>query len=533
MTCRNLSSRELFGSLATVLLAACGGNDQLHLCFHQVDSSRELHEAAASGDPCAPPPSMDQPDEPNADFENGLIASSVCPATSAGQRQVAVSGDGTKVAYLSCEGSEIGVMVQALSGGAPVFVGAAEPEDSVEFTLDDEHLLFGSDGAWSVVRADGAKDPFVLSEGTIEERRHFRETVDVQGGGGGGGGGGGRALEPRLLVQELVGGSRRIVARRPDTDYEEPVVILADGDNGFTGSLLGGLQHLSDSGRTLVTPVETDGGEIYFKLRTNAGEDPFPMDFGRGDAEMGLAGLGDTHNFAFMANDLVRISLTADFQNPGMNDLVILAEGGLLDDHSQIIDRQDRPGVKYAHFIQNGDPARRKREGDEPLHVLATANATAQSVSPDLAHIIYLSDGAVFSVSAVGEGEAIEIIAEAGNRLRNAFAPDSSEIAIVGRQGRLSRAPLTVAEAAQLIDSERASETWFGYNGGGETPHEELRLVWLSGSDEAVQDRLKAAALDAAEPTTLVDGGVSAWLPIADSADILYVREAELRRITP
>ncbi len=523
-------------SLAALLLVACGGNDQVHICVHQVNSTAELHDAvrasSSSADPCAPPVSSADGSAANADFESGLIASSVCPAQNASQRQVAVSGDGSKVAYLSCAGSDIGVVVQALSGGAPVPVADAQAGDSVEFTLDNEHLLFGADPDWSVVRTDGSRPPFVLSEGSIEERRHFRETVDLQGGGGGGGGGG-RALEPRLLIQELIGDSRRIVARRPDTDYEEPVVILADGENGFTGSLLGGLQHLSDSGRTLVTPVEVDGVELYFKLRTNAGEAPYRMGFGREDAEMGAAGLGDTHNFAFMGQDLVRISLTADLDNLGENDLVTLAQGGLLEDHSQIIDRQDRPGVKYAHFIQNGDPSRRKREGDEPLQALADANATAQSLSPDSAHLIYLSDDAVHAVSAVGDSAALELIAEAGNRLRNAFAPDSSEVAVVGRGGRLYRSRLDTAGASQLVDPERASEAWFGYNGNPMTPRDELRLVWLSGSDEAVQDRLKTAPLDAAEAITLVDGGVSAWLAIPGSADILYVQSGKLHRATP
>ncbi len=39
MNCPNLSSRELLGSLGALLLSACGGYDQLHICVHQVDSS--------------------------------------------------------------------------------------------------------------------------------------------------------------------------------------------------------------------------------------------------------------------------------------------------------------------------------------------------------------------------------------------------------------------------------------------------------------------------------------------------------------
>jgi hypothetical protein len=248
---------------------------------------------------------------------------------------------------------------------------------------------------------------------------------------------------------------------------------------------------------------------------------------------MAAVGLGDTHNFAHTTDDLVRISLTVDLDSPGSDDLVQLAEGGILEDRSQIIDRQDRPGVKYAHFIQNGDPSRRKREGDEPLQALASANATAQALSPNSAFIVYLSDGVVYSVSATGETEAIEIIAEVGNRLRTAFAPDSSEVAVIGRGGRLSRSPLDLTGAGQVIDPERAAEAWIGYSGNEMSTRDELRLVWLSGSDEAVQDRLKVAPIGAAEATTLVDGGVSAWLAVPGSTDIMYVQSAELRRIAP
>jgi len=525
MSYRTCSKRGLASSLGAVLLLACG-HDELHICYHAVNSTAELQQAVENGDPCGPPPGeLGGSGAASPDFANGAIAASVCPVADPAQRRVAVSADGAKVAFLSCNGSSIGVVVQALSGGAPVELAPAAAGSSVAFTLDGNHVLFGAGGAWSVARADASRAPSALSAGSVEGYRLFRETVDQQGGG--------RALEPRLLVQELIGAERRIVARNPDTDYEQPLVILADADPTLVGSLIGGLEHLSDSGRTLVTPVQTDAGEIYYKLRTNAGETPFPMTYGPGEAEMGASGLGDTHNFAFMGDRLVRISLDANLTALADGDLTELASGGLLADHSQIIDRQDRPGVKYAHFIQNGAPSRRKREGDEPLQALATANATAQRLSPDSARILYLSDGAVFSVSAVGDGAALELVSDAGNRLRQAFAPDSSEVAIVGRGGRLSRSPLDRAGMAQLLDPERTAESWFGYSGDDSLPDSAVRLVWLSGSDEAVQDRLKVAPLGSGDASTLVSAGVSAWLAIPRSADILYVQGAELRRTTP
>jgi hypothetical protein len=237
----------------------------------------------------------------------------------------------------------------------------------------------------------------------------------------------------------------------------------------------------------------------------------------------------DTHNFAFGTDRLVRVKLEADIENPVDDDLVELAQGGLLADRSQLIDREDAPGIKYCHFIQDGDLKRRIRDAETPTETLTTGNATAQSISPDLSRIVYLDSGSIGSVSAVAQGEPIVIIPDVGNaqQLRASFAPDSSEVAVVISGNRLARAPLDRADASSLVDEAAVAEV--GYNA---VEGAAARLLWLSGSRD-LRDQLRAAPLGDGPAVTLVDSGASAWLPIAGSADVLVVRGGALERLTP
>jgi hypothetical protein len=506
-------------SLAALALVGCSGEDVLHICIHAVDSTAELNDAVDNGDPCVPPPG-----EGGGELAEGVLADDVCEP-SGDQRVAAVSPDGEQVAYLTCNGSSVGVAVQALSGGERVELGESVEGASVEFTLDSGFVIFGADGELSVAAADGSGTINRLSEGTVESYRLFQETV---------GQGGARDFEPRLLVQDEVGGQRRLFALSPDSDYAEPNVILEDGADGFPGTIIGGLQHLSDSGRTLVSVVDIDGEEKYFKLRTNAEDAPLEMSFGPNSFEMAGSGLGDTHNFAFAGDRLVRIMLETRVDAPGDGDIVELAADGLLEDHSQIIDRQDMPGIKYAHFIQNGNLMRRKREADEPLQQIAAANAIGQGITPDTQQIVYLSDDAVYSVSAVGDGEPVELIEDTGGvmRFRYVIAADSSEIAVLARGSRLWRSPVTESGAAVLLDVDQVAEASLGYNTPRNSDADESRLIWLSGTEET-RDRLQSAAVGAEAPTTLVESDVRAWVAIPDSGDILYIQGTELHRATP
>lgn len=490
----------------------------MHICIHAVDSTAALNEAVENGDPCVPFPGEGD------DLAEGVLADDVC-IPEGDQRVAAVSPDGEHVAYLTCNGTNVGVAVQALSGGERVELGESVEGASLEFTLDSSYVIFGADGELSVAAADGSSAPSRLSEGTVESYRLFQETV---------GQGGGRNFEPRVLVQDEVDGLRRLFALSPDSDYAQPNIIIEDGADGFDGAIVGGLQHLSDSGRTLVSLVDVDGEELYYKLRTNAEDPPLPMTFGPISFEMSVSGLGDTHNFAFAGDRLVRIMLETRVDEPSDGDIVELAPDGLLEDHSQIIDRQDMPGVKYAHFIQNGNLMRRKREADEPLQRIAEANAIGQGITPDTQQIVYLSDDAVYSVSALGDKEPVELIEDTGGvmRFRHVISADSSEIAVLARGSRLWRAPVSQSGAAVLLDSDQVAEASLGYNTPRSSEADAARLIWLSGTEDT-RDRLQSATIGSDSATTLVESDVSTWISIPDSADILYVQDAELRRITP
>jgi hypothetical protein len=179
---------------------------------------------------------------------------------------------------------------------------------------------------------------------------------------------------------------------------------------------------------------------------------------------------------------------------------------------------------------------RRKREADEPLQQLAEANAIGQGITPDTQQIVYLSDDAVYSVSAVGDGAPVELIEDTGGimRFRYVISADSAEIAVLARGSRLWRAPVTESGGAVLLDADQVAETSLGYTTpqNADTNPEAVRLVWLSGSEDT-RDRLQSAVLGADAPTTLVESDVSAWLAVPESPDILYLQGTELRRVTP
>ena len=224
--------------------------------------------------------------------------------------------------------------------------------------------------------------------------------------------------------------------------------------------------------------MQTEAGEITYKLRTNASKKQFPMHYGPGDAEMGAAGLGDTHDFAFMGDRLVRIALEANLTALGDGDLTELASGGLLADN-QSIDRQDRPG---SNTHTSSRTARRRGESEKgtsrsrcwPRRMQGAAAEPGFSAHP-------VSERRIRVLGFRGRRRPRPgVDLDAGNRLRR-LRPRFLRGRNHRRGGRLSRSPLDQAGLAQVLDAERAAEDWFGYSGADSVPSSEVRLVWLSG----------------------------------------------------
>jgi hypothetical protein len=231
---------------------------------------------------------------------------------------------------------------------------------------------------------------------------------------------------------------------------------------------------------------------------------------------MAPVGLGDTHNFALDGDRVVRVELeTGDAVE------LVAAGAGLLPGISHLFEREDAPGVKHLHYIINGDPSRRIREGTAPEETLATANATAQLITPDAERVIYLSDGDVFSVPAVGGEEPLKLLAESGltEELAVAFAPDSKALALRDADAALWWVPVDSEDAARALDTDvRAGSV--GFTPGG-------YLLWV-----AQDGALKALAPAATEPVELASG-VDAWWPPQAGDEVLYASGNLLLRRSP
>jgi len=319
-----------------------------------------------------------------------------CP-TVAGKVSVAGSPDGKQVAFLSCAKSSPAVVVYTHATSALVELGPAPADSAVEWLIDGKHVYYGSTNESYVraadVTADGAGPAVRISTGVIDGHRAFEERINNT------------QFAPRLMVLETVGSLRRISVRKPDDGYATPLVLIEDA------ALSLDISQLSDSGRTLIATVAVEAGPAeYRKIRTNLAQATTTLPFGPNDWVMAPTGLGDTHNFAFNADRLVRVQL-----DTGAIAELVPAGSGLLPGTDHLFDREESPGVKYAHFIQNGDPSRRIREATSPTEVLATANAVAQVLSRDITTVLYLSDQQLFAVSAVGGGAPSRPLATAAN----------------------------------------------------------------------------------------------------------------------
>jgi hypothetical protein len=318
-------------------------------------------------------------------------------AAVAGRVSVAGSPDGKQVAFLSCAKSSPAVVVYTHATGASVELGPAPADSSVEWLIDGKHVYYGSTNESYVraadITADGAGPAVRVSTGVINGHRAFEERINNT------------QFAPRLMVLETEGSVRRISVRKPDDGYATRLVLIEDA------ALALDISQLSDSGRTLIATVSVEAGPAeYRKIRTNLAQATTILPFGPNDWVMAPTGLGDTHNFAFNGDRLVRVQL-----DTGAIAELVPAGSGLLPGTDHLFDREESPGVKYAHFIQNGDPSRRIREGTSPTEVLATANAVAQVLSRDITTVLYLSDQQLFAVSAVGGGAAARPLTTAAN----------------------------------------------------------------------------------------------------------------------
>lgn len=496
------------GAWAFVLLAVMGLNgccdENCTRCADGHDTGPGSDAAAADG---GTPDAGDQDAGPDALADMGpdaripgLTAAQLCTPINASQQVQAVSGDGKQVAYVTCVAGGGQVEVRELGDdGEPIVIAPAEPNYSVRFLFDDGYLLYGAEGEWFIRVTDAAAPAVRVAAGTVEHTRPFLERVSST------------RFDPRLLVLERQGSLRRVSVRGVDDGYQAAETLLESKD------LQGGLDDLAASGRTLVLVLDAESGARYVKLRTNNAKAPAQLSFGPDELAMAPVGLGDTHNFAFAGERLVRVELDT-------GDTVELVASGLLEGAEHLIDREDSPGVKYAHFIVDGNPSRRIRDATAPLETLAEANATAQVLSPDGKTIIYASDAALWAVSAIGASGPIELIADTGTLADFvvAFAPDSSEVALRVASGGLRRAPLDGQQPSAQVEAAQVIPDSLAYNGDGS------QLLWITGTSGS-PGTLRTASRGTGGASTVAANVVS-WMPIPASSDVFYVAEGRLIR---
>jgi endonuclease YncB( thermonuclease family) len=403
----------------------------------------------------------------------------------------------TGFAHLSCASGSPALTAWPEGESKPVTIAEVSAETTFEFTLDGEFLLY-RDGTTLRLRGVDAAKPALEING-VEDYRLFMERVSNT------------KFSPRLITLEAGDAELRSVhVRKADDGYTKVTSLLDDK------LIRGDLSLISASGRTALVTVEGANRKSFIMLRTNAAEAPFEMPFGPGDLRMAPVGLGDTHNFAFDGDRVVRVELQT-----GSKVELVPAGAGLLPGISHLIEREDAPGVKYLHYIVNGDPSRRIREATAPEEALAKANATAQMMTPDTARIVYLSDGDVFSVSAVGGKAPLRLLANSGltDQLAAFFAPDSASMAVLDARSGLWLVPLDRADDALALDADvRAGSV--GYTPGG-------HLLWLTQAGV-----LKALAPAATEPVELASG-VDAWWPPKAGEELLYASGSLLFRRSP
>ena len=419
-----------------------------------------------------------------------------CPSVG-GSKPVAGSPDGTSVAFLSCAKSSPAVVVYKLATREQTELGPAPAASSVEWLLDGKHVYYGTANEAYVraadITADGAGPAVRISTGVINDHSAFLERVSST------------AFEPRLMVLETEGSLRRISVRKPDDGYSTRLVLIEDT------TLALDISQLSDSGRTLIATVTPEGGAPeYKKIRTNLAQATTTLPFGPNDWVMAPTGLGDTHNFALKGDRLVRVQL----DNGSIVELVP-AGSGLLAGTEHLLEREESPGVKYVHFIQNGDPSRRIREGTAPIQVLATANAVAQAMSRDLTTVLYLSDQQLYAVSSVGGAAARPLVTEpnTATTLNLVFSETTRDVAyLVGP--KLFRISL-VNDAVQPL-STTANPAWVKFDGLGQS------ILFMTDAGALQRVVPTASAPETLEPS------VQGFWPVPSTANVVVAINGQL-----
>jgi hypothetical protein len=427
-----------------------------------------------------------------------------CPAV-AGRVAVAGSPDGKQVAFLSCAKSSPAVVVYTHATGVLAELGPAPADSSVEWLIDGKHVYYGSANESYVraadITADGAGPAVRISTGVINDHRAFEERISNT------------QFGPRLMVLETEGSTRRISVRKPDDGYATRLDLIEDPGVALD------ISQLSDSGRTLIATVAVEGGPAeYRKIRTNLAQATTTLPFGPNTWVMAPTGLGDTHNFALNGDRLVRVQL-----DTGAIAELVPAGSGLLAGTDHIFDREESPGVKYVHFIQNGDPCRRIREGTSPTEVFATANAVAQVLSRDLTTVLYLSDQQLFAVSAVGGGASARPLATAPNtatKLNIVFSETTRDFAYMVDH-KLFRISLANDAAQQL--STMANPAAVKFDGLGQS------ILFMTDAGA-----LQRATPTATTPDTIEPAVQGFWPVPATSLVVVSINgQLTIRSLTP
>jgi hypothetical protein len=478
----------------------------LTLCLCSFPACAESDESTP--DPPAPAP--------------GLSAT-LCDLTD-GVAPVAVSPDGERVAYVTCNGDPR-LMIHEFESGLDVEVTDAHADSSVEWLLDsdaDPHfLLFGRAGEWSVIPDDGSTEPTPIANGTLLDHRPISQKQ-----------GSTTTFLPRLLVLEENENTKRVLVRRPDDGYAEPAVLASNPD------LRGDLSQLSGSGRTLVLETAAADADVKYVAQYTYEASGFAMPFGPKSWILAPVGLGDKHTYVMNDDEFARIEL-AD----GDISVIVPAGAGLLAGTEHLIPRENSPGNQHVYYIQNGDPTRAIRPEPpkevEPPEVLVEANAIAQAMTPDADTLLYVSDGVLYAIGAAGgEPRALVEDAESSPRIELAY---SSTPAAASRQassinemevfrkkpelvytanGKLHRVSL----AGDVVDTISGGEARAGtavYDGLGEA------ILFLT-SDGA----LARVAPKESEAETIA-GSVDRFWTIPGRADVLVATEGTLSLVSP
>ena len=357
----------------------------------------------------------------------------LCPLV-AGKVPVAASPDGKKIAYLSCAQTTPAVVVYDLATRASSELGPAPADSSVEWLLDGSHVYYGS-AAETHVRAANIMTPAVrISTGVIDGHRAFMERISNT------------AFAPRLMVLETEGTLHRISVRKADDGYATRLILVEDA------ALQPDISQVSASGRTLIATL------VPARARRSIRRSE-PTSLSRPSPCRSVRTTGSWLRAGSVTRTISRCTTIDWFESsstPASSPSWFRPARVYLAGTAHLLDREDAPGKKHVYFIQNGDPSRRVREGDEPIEVLATANAVAQVMSPDLSTMLYLSDQQLSAVSAEGGGTPRPLTTEANaeTALNVVFSTTTRDAAYIANRKlfRISLANDAVQAFSVIID---------------------------------------------------------------------------------